>query len=102
MKALQYTAIGGPPEIREVPTPEPGPGEVLVRTTAAGVCHSDQYTMDLTAEDYRYGFPLTLGHEGAGIVAGLGAGAADGGVKEGDINASRRRTNRRSVVSSVL
>ena len=33
--------------------------------TAAGVCHSDQYTMDRTAEDYPYGFPLTLGHEGA-------------------------------------
>jgi propanol-preferring alcohol dehydrogenase len=84
MKALQYTAIGRPPEIREVPTPEPRPGEVLVRTTAAGVCHSDQYTMDRTAEDYEFGFPLTLGHEGAGIVAGLGAGAANGGVKEGD------------------
>ena len=84
MKALQYTAIGRPPEIREVPTPEPRPGEVLVRTTAAGVCHSDQYTMDRTAEDYAFGFPLTLGHEGAGIVAGLGAGAANGGVKEGD------------------
>ncbi len=82
MKALQYTAIGRPPEIREVPTPEPRRGEVLVRMTAAGACHSDQYTMDRSAEDYRFGLPLTLGHEGAGIVAGLGA--ADGGVKEGD------------------
>ena len=83
MKALQYTAIGRPPEIREVPTPEPRRGEVLVRMTAAGACHSDQYTMDRSAEDYRFGLPLTLGHEGAGIVAGLGAGAG-AGVKEGD------------------
>ena len=40
MMALQYTAIGAPPEIREVPMPTPGSGEVLLRMTAAGVCHS--------------------------------------------------------------
>jgi propanol-preferring alcohol dehydrogenase len=82
MKALQYTAIGAPPEIREVPTPKPGSGEVLLKMTAAGVCHSDEYFMSLPAEEYKFGLPLTLGHEGAGIVAGLGAGAR--GVREGD------------------
>jgi propanol-preferring alcohol dehydrogenase len=82
MNALQYTAIGSPPEIREVPTPQPGPGEVLLKMTAAGVCHSDEYFMGLPAEEYGFGLPLTLGHEGAGIVAGLGAGAL--GVSEGD------------------
>jgi propanol-preferring alcohol dehydrogenase len=79
---LQYTAIGMPPEIREIPTPEPGPGEVLIRVTAAGVCHSDEYFMSLPEERYTFGLPLTLGHEGAGIVAGLGAGVR--GVHEGD------------------
>ena len=82
MKALQYTAIGLPPEIREVPTPHPRPGEVLLKMTAAGVCHSDEYFMSLPAEEYTFKLPLTLGHEGAGIVAGLGAGAS--GVREGD------------------
>lgn len=82
MRALQYTAIGRPPEVREVPTPTPGPGEVLLRVTAAGACHSDEFVMGLPAEAYVYGLPLTLGHEGAGIVAALGAGAD--GVKEGD------------------
>ena len=82
VKALQYTAIGSPPEIREVPTPLPGPGEVLLKMTAAGVCHSDEYFMSLPAEEYTFELPLILGHEGAGIVAGLGAGAS--GVKEGD------------------
>ncbi len=84
MRALQYTAIGRPPEIREVPTPQPGPGQVLLRITAAGVCHSDEYTMSLPAETYRYGFPLTLGHEGTGVVAGFGAGGEGGGLREGD------------------
>ena len=82
MKALQYVAIGEPPEIREVPVPQPGPGEVLLKVTAAGVCHSDEYFMGLSAEQYTFGLPMTLGHEGAGIVAALGAGAI--GVKEGD------------------
>ena len=82
MKALQYTAIGFPPEIREVSTPQPGPGEVLLKMTAAGVCHSDEYVMSLPAEKYTFGLPLTLGHEGAGVVAGLGPGAR--GIKEGD------------------
>ena len=72
MRALQYTAFGVPPEIREVPIPEPGPGEVLVKTTAAGVCHSDEYFMSLPAEEFETPLPLTLGHEGAGIVARLG------------------------------
>lgn len=82
MKALQYTAIGRAPEIREIPTPEPAPGEVLIKITAAGVCHSDQFFMDLPEEEYTLGLPLTLGHEAAGIVARLGPGAR--GVKEGD------------------
>lgn len=82
MRALQYTAIGSPPEIREVPTPEPAPGEVLVKVTAAGVCHSDEYTMDRPADGFPFPLPMTLGHEGAGIVAKV-AGPAPG-IKEGD------------------
>jgi propanol-preferring alcohol dehydrogenase len=82
VRALQYTTLGRPPEVREVPTPVPGPGEVLLKVTAAGACHSDEFHMGQSAEEYEYGLPLTLGHEGAGIVSALGAGAD--GVKEGD------------------
>jgi len=82
MRALQYVAFGQAPEIREVPIPEPRPGEVLVKMTAAGVCHSDEYFMSLPLEEARLPVPRTLGHEGAGTVAGLGAGAT--GIKEGD------------------
>lgn len=74
MKALQYRTIGSAPEVVDVPTPVPGPGEVLVRVTAAGVCHSDEFIMGLPEDQYVYGLPLTLGHEGAGIVAALGEG----------------------------
>jgi propanol-preferring alcohol dehydrogenase len=82
VKALQYTAIDKPPEIRDVPTPEPGPGEVLVKVAAAGVCHSDEYVMSRPAAELSYELPFTIGHEGAGVVAELGAGAT--GLKEGD------------------
>ncbi len=70
MKALQYVEVGKPPVIREVPTPEPGPGQVRLKATAAGACHSDSFVMSLSDEDYRasYPLPMTLGHEGAGIV----------------------------------
>ncbi len=82
MKALQYRKVGGKPEVVDVPVPEPGPGQVLLKVTGAGVCHSDEFIMSLPAERYSYGLPLTLGHEGAGVVAGLGAGVT--GVAVGD------------------
>jgi propanol-preferring alcohol dehydrogenase len=50
--------------------------------TAAGLCHSDWFVMDLPAERYAYGLPLTVGHEGAGVVDALGDGVT--GVEVGD------------------
>lgn len=74
MKAVQYRKIGGKPEVVTVPDPEPGAGQVLLKVTAAGLCHSDQFVMSLPAEQFIYGLPLTLGHEGAGVVAAVGEG----------------------------
>jgi propanol-preferring alcohol dehydrogenase len=77
MKALQYTKIGQHPEVVEIEKPSPGPGQVLLKITAAGVCHSDEFVMGLSGEDYAaggYPLPLTLGHEGAGVVDELGEG----------------------------
>ncbi len=74
MKAVQYREIGKGPEIVEIETPEPGPGQIRLRVTAAGLCHSDWFVMGLPEESYTYGLPLTLGHEGAGVVDKLGEG----------------------------
>ncbi|MEU8640294.1 NAD(P)-dependent alcohol dehydrogenase [Streptomyces sp. NPDC048674] len=82
MKALQYRTIGAAPEVVTVPDPEPGPGQVLLKVTAAGVCHSDIAVMSWPAENFPYALPLTLGHEGAGTVAALGDGVS--GVAVGD------------------
>lgn len=75
MKAVQYRTIGAPPEVVEIDTPVPGPGQVLLKVTAAGLCHSDEFIMSLPEDQYVYGLPLTLGHEGAGVVEALGEGA---------------------------
>jgi propanol-preferring alcohol dehydrogenase len=77
MKALQYREIGSRPVVVEIPKPVPGPGQVLLKVTAAGVCHSDEFIMGLPEEAYVYGLPLTLGHEGAGVVAELGDGVTN-------------------------
>ena len=82
MKSLQYVTVGEPPRIVEVPKPKPGPGEVLLKVTAAGVCHSDEFIMSLPEEIVmtRWPVPFILGHEGAGIVAELGEGATGASI----------------------
>jgi alcohol dehydrogenase, propanol-preferring len=75
MLAVQLTAWGRPAEVREVSVPEPGPGEVLLKVCAAGLCHSDLHLMHWPPGTLPYELPFTLGHEVAGTVAALGHGA---------------------------
>lgn len=85
MKAAVLHAIGEPLRVEEVPTPHPGPGQVLVKIAAAGVCHSDLHLRDGSVPPFR--LPLIMGHENAGWVAALGPGAVEtgtAGVAEGD------------------
>lgn len=82
MKAVQYVEVGAAPVVVDIPKPTPGPGQVLLKVTAAGVCHSDIAVMSWTAEQLPFPLPLTLGHEGAGIVAEVGDGVR--AVKAGD------------------
>lgn len=86
MKALRYVTVGQAPEVVDIDIPRPGPGQVLLKVTAAGVCHSDDAVMAMPESEYLqrgYPLPLTLGHEGAGIVHEIGEGA-DTFLKVGD------------------
>lgn len=71
MKAIRFIGPKQPLEMHEIPIPEIGERDVLVKVKAAGICHSDAH--------YRAGIspvrpiPLTLGHEVAGIVEKIGA-----------------------------
>jgi alcohol dehydrogenase, propanol-preferring len=77
MQALQLTDWGHDAELREVPQPDIGPGEVLVRIGGAGACHSDLHLMhDFVEGVVPWGPPFTLGHENAGWVHGLGPGVS--------------------------
>lgn len=76
---LHPFAESRPLEIEEVTLQGPGPGEVLVRITAAGLCHSD---LSVVNADRPRPLPMVLGHEAAGIVEELGAGVT--GVSVGD------------------
>jgi propanol-preferring alcohol dehydrogenase len=75
MRAAVLREIGKPIECAEVPTPEPGLGEVLIRVQACGVCHSDLHLADGDWEMLKpiTKVPLILGHEVIGTVAKLGA-----------------------------
>jgi propanol-preferring alcohol dehydrogenase len=81
MRAAVVPALGERLEIREVPVPEPGPGQVLVQVEASGVCHTDLHA---ARGDWpvKPAAPFIPGHEGVGFVAALGAGVT--AVREGD------------------
>lgn len=70
MKAIRFIGVGQPLQMQEIPIPEIGERDILVKVKAAGICHSDAH--------YRAGIspvrpvPLTLGHEVAGIVEKIG------------------------------
>ena len=70
IRAAVLEEFGQPLEVQEIDLAEPKSGEVLVRLTACGVCHTDLYTAS-GADPSGYA-PTVLGHEGAGIVEKLG------------------------------
>lgn len=80
MKAVRLVKVGQPLEMHDIPVPEVGPQDVLVKVKAAGICHSDAH--------YRAGvspvrpLPMTLGHEVAGVVEQVGESVA--GLQAGD------------------
>jgi propanol-preferring alcohol dehydrogenase len=72
MKAYRFTGWQQQPELVDVPVPEPGPGEVLIRVGGSGACHSDLHIMEWPEGQLPWTLPFTLGHETAGWVAEVG------------------------------
>jgi propanol-preferring alcohol dehydrogenase len=81
MKAAVVREFKKPLAIEEVPVPTPGPGQILVKLAASGVCHTDLHAAE---GDWpvKPKPPFIPGHEGVGHVAAVGAGVSH--VKEGD------------------
>ncbi|MGP8269439.1 MAG: quinone oxidoreductase family protein [Terracidiphilus sp.] len=85
MKAIQINQTGGPEvlEMAELPIPQPGPGQVLIRIEAIGVNFIEIY---FRKGVYKAALPMTLGSEAAGTVEELGPGVT--GFAAGDVVAS--------------
>lgn len=79
MKAAVLREINKPLDIENIEHGDPGPREVLIRTVAAGVCHSDLHFQN---GSYPYPLPAVLGHESAGVVEAVGSAVTY--VKPGD------------------
>jgi len=79
MKAAVLREVRTPLQIEDVQIGKPGPHEVLVRTAAAGVCHSDLHFIE---GSYPFALPVILGHESSGVVEQVGAEVRT--VKPGD------------------
>jgi len=76
MRAIRITEHGGPEVLRfeELPTPSPGPGQILVRLEAAGVNFIDVYQR---SGHYKVPLPYGMGLEGAGLVEAVGSGVTE-------------------------
>src|SRR5688572_27562576 len=74
MKAALLREFAKPLELEEVPSPVPGPGQVLIRVGACGACHSDVHIWKGEWEGFKskMPMPLILGHEVAGTVVQAG------------------------------
>jgi S-(hydroxymethyl)glutathione dehydrogenase / alcohol dehydrogenase len=79
MKAAVLREVRTPLQIEDVQINKPGPHEVLIRTAAAGVCHSDLHFIE---GSYPHPLPAVLGHESAGVVEQVGSEVRT--VKPGD------------------
>ena len=81
MQVAQVEQFGQPLVLKELDVPTPGPGQILVKTEACGVCHTDLHARD---GDWplKPALPFTPGHEGIGIVVALGEGVTS--VKKGE------------------
>ena len=75
MRALVLAAPGHPLELREVPAPEPAPGQVLVEVTACAICRTDLHILD--GELDRPKLPLIPGHQAVGTIDAVGDRVAD-------------------------
>lgn len=82
MKAAVCEAFGKPLVVKDVPEPSPGPGDVLIRMTGCGVCHSDLHLVDGDWKDWGTPLPIIPGHEVTGVVET--AGEQVPGLKPGD------------------
>src|SRR3970040_1230071 len=71
MRAAVVSTVHGKWEVKEVPTPEPGPNQVLIKIRGSGICYTDVHQ---TRGELPGDFPRILGHEPVGEIVAVGPG----------------------------
>ena len=84
MKAVQWDSQKAEIQVNDVPIPEPGHNQILVKIASASLCHSDLMSIGTNYVSIQREKPVTLGHEGAGYVAKMHPSAENKGFKIGD------------------
>ena len=92
MRAARMYGYKEPLRLEEIPLPDVGSDEVLIKVAAAGMCRSDYQLVDgYFQHGLPVSFPITPGHEVAGRIAGLGAAVPrSAGLSDGDLVGSTR------------
>ena len=90
MRAAVAPAVRAPWEIRDVPTPDPGPNQVLIKIRASGLCYTDVH---VTEGQSPISLPRTLGHEPTVEIVAVGTGVR---TRQGG------RPGRRAVDSGLM
>lgn len=87
MRAMVLSEQGAELQLEEVPTPEPGPGEVRLKVSACGICRTDLHVLDGDGELTDPKLPLVMGHQIVGVVDAFGdqATADSSELSEGDL-----------------
>src|SRR5262249_44424038 len=78
-RAVVVRSAGAPAAVEDIVVDPPGPGEVLIRVAASGICHSD---LHVKLGGFGREFPYLLGHEAAGVVEAVGPGVTRPSVGE--------------------
>lgn len=81
MKAFRFVDHSGRGRIEDIPIPEAGPGEVLIRVSAAGLCRTDLTILASTGAEWPDP-PFTLGHEISGVISALGSNVSSLAVND--------------------
>ena len=92
-KALQKTAPDQPYRVAQIARRDPRPHDVVIAIRAAGICHSDIHT--IRDEWGRAPFPLTVGHEIAGVVEAVGDAVTSAGLDTRNMGSATKGRSRR-------
>ncbi len=87
MRAFQFEDVSKGLQLRDVPIPKPGKGQVLVQVLATGLCHTDCNVISGKDDMLLSKRPVTLGHEIAGVIVGLGPDVTDFSMDERIVSA---------------